>query len=126
AGPRDLDAEGAVAVDRAGDDLVALRLLHRAGLAGDHGLVERALALPYDAVGRDALAGADEDDVARAEVGDGDALLGAVGDAGGGVGEELRELVEGALRLLDRAHLDPVPEEHDGDEGGELPPQRLG
>ena len=31
--------------------------------------------------------------------------------------------MQGTLRVHDRAHLYPVAEEHDGDEGGQLPPE---
>src|SRR5262249_46265516 len=41
----------------------------------------------------------------------------------GGVRQQLRELGERALRLRDRAHLDPVAENHDRDERSELPPE---
>ena len=40
------------------------------------------------------------------------------------IGQELRELLERALRLGDRPHLEPVPEQHDGDERRQLLPQR--
>ena len=47
------------AVEAAADDLVAGRLVHRHALAGEHGLVDRALAADDRAVDRHALAGAD-------------------------------------------------------------------
>ena len=39
------------------------------------------------------------------------------------VGEQLRQLAERVLGAHDGAHLDPVPEQHDRGEGGELPPE---
>jgi hypothetical protein len=123
----DLHAERAFAVDRAGDHLVAFALLDRARLAGDHRLVEIALALAYGAVDRDALARAHEHEVARPKPVDGHLLGAAVlGDARGLVRQELGQLLERALRLRDRAHLDPVAQQHDGDQRRQLPPQRLG
>ena len=47
------------AVEAAADDLVAGCLVHRHALAGEHGLVDRALAADDRAVDRHALAGAD-------------------------------------------------------------------
>ena len=48
----------------------------------------------------------------------------AVGvDAFGFVGQELGERGERALRLADGLHLQPVAEQHDRDERGELPPE---
>src|SRR5262249_9893698 len=44
-------------------------------------------------------------------------------DPYGGVRQQLRELFERTLRLGDRAHLDPVAEDHDRDERGQLPPE---
>ena len=50
-------------------------------------------------------------------------LLGtACGDAFSRVGQQRGEGGEGALRLGDRSHLEPVAEQHDGDQGGQLPP----
>ena len=39
------------------------------------------------------------------------------------VGQQLRELAERVLRAHHRGHLDPVAEQHDRDEGRELPPE---
>jgi hypothetical protein len=39
-------------------------------------------------------------------------------------GQQLRELLQRALCLGDRSHLDPVAEQHDGDERRELFPER--
>src|SRR3972149_5190404 len=40
----------------------------------------------------------------------------------GRIGQQLGEGRQRPASLRDRAHLEPVPEEHDRDEGGELPP----
>ena len=50
-----------------------------------------------------------------------DAAVGV--DALGFVGQELGEGREGRLRLTERLHLEPVAEQHDRDEGGQLPPE---
>ena len=51
-------------VDRRACDVGAGRDLDRHGLAGEHRLVDRRLALDDDAVGRDLLAGPDDEQVA--------------------------------------------------------------
>ncbi len=65
----DLDLQRALAVDGAGEDLVAGPLLHRHALAGDRGLVDRRGALEDAPVHRDPLPGADEDAVAHGQFG---------------------------------------------------------
>ena len=78
---RDLDHEPVGEQPRAAGDgrAVAARLADdRSGLAGDRGLVDRADALDDLAVGRDDLAGLDDDDVAAPELG-GRHLLEAAG-----------------------------------------------
>ena len=54
----------AVLVERAGDQPVAVGLLDRHGLAGEHRFVDRGTAFEHDAVDRDAVAGADAQAVA--------------------------------------------------------------
>ena len=121
---RDLDPERAAAVDRATDDLVARPLVDRPGLTRDHRLVHRAAALAHDAVRRHARTRPHQHDVSLRELGDGHLLRFAIHDAERGRGEQLGQLVECAARLLDAPHLHPVAEQHDGDERGQLPPER--
>ena len=94
-----------------------------AGFAGEHRLIELGDALDDFAVGGDACARADEDDVASGELvgGDGAGALG--GDEFSFVGEERGECTERAAGLAEGAHLLPVPEEHDDDQAGEFPPE---
>ena len=99
------------------------RLADRPGLAGDHRLVHVAVALADHAVGGHAGAGAHEHEVALAQVGDAHGLDAPLRDPLGGVGEQPGQLLQRALGLGDRAHLDPVAEHHDGDQGGQLPPE---
>ena len=120
---RDLDADSRIGRHGSGDDRVARLALDGAGLARDHRLVERGRALDDAAVGGHAGARAHDDAVAEAQVARRDGLGARVGDALGLVGEERGERVEGARGLGERAHLDPVAEEHDDDEEGELPPE---
>ena len=92
------------------------------GLAGDHRLVDIGGTVDDDAIGRHPSARADEDHVADRECIERDRLGSIGGDAFGRVREEGGQRREGPLRLGDRAHLQPVPEEHDRDEGRQLPP----
>ena len=78
ADPRRPHDEAAVRVDGRAGELGAGGDLERHRLAGEQRPVDRRLALDDDAVGRDLLAGADEEHVAHPELGDGDELLGAV------------------------------------------------
>ena len=122
AGGGDAYAQAAVAVDGAADDLVAGRFIHGPGLAGDHGLVDARLAFLDLAIGGDAGAGTDEQQVTLVQLGDGYLLgLAVVADPLCGVGHELGELVECARGPAHAAHLDPVAEEHDVDQGDEFP-----
>jgi hypothetical protein len=125
AGAGDHDAQRALAVDRPGDDALALALLYGTGLTGDHRFVQRAGAFPNHAVHRYALTGTNEDDVLAAQIADRHPLLRAVPQPRSGVGKQASELLQRALRALDRAHLDPMAEQHDRHQRGELPPQRV-
>ena len=64
----DPHADRGVGRDRAGDDPVADLLRHRPRLAGDHRLVDLRFAVDDRAVGGDTRAGADEHDVAAAQL----------------------------------------------------------
>ena len=67
---------------------------------------------------------ADQHHIAGAEVVEGDRDGLAVGiEALGLVGQQGRERGERALGLADRLHLLPVAQQHDRDQGGELPPE---
>ena len=116
--------DGRVGRHGAGHHLVAHRLGYRAGLAGDHRLVQLGLAVDDLPVGGDPGPGPDEHDVAGRQIGDRDRLdLAVVTDAFGVVGQQLGQRREGALGLADGLHLLPVTQQHDGDQGGELPPE---
>ena len=76
------------------------------------------------AVGRDPRAGPDQHAVAGGQGADRHQLDRAVGrDALGFVGQQRSQRGEGALRLPDRLHLLPVPEQHDRHEQRQLPPE---
>ena len=123
--PGDLDAQRSLSVDRGGDHLVAFPLLHRPGLAGDHRLVDVTLPLAHHSVRGNALARTHQQEVAVLQRADGDLLLAPIGDPRRGIREELRQFLQRPLGLIDGPHLDPVTEEHDRDQRGQLPPQRI-
>ena len=117
--------ERSVAVDRAGDHLRADDFLDRARLAGDHRFIDRGGSLDELAVGRDPRTRAHEDQIANAKLGERDAFGSTVPDPLRLVGKQLGELLQRALRAIGRPHFQPVPEEHHGDEGRELPEERV-
>ena len=87
---------------------------HGRRLAGDRGLVDRADALDHLAVGRDRLAGGDDDDVALLQLGRGDVLdAAAVGLPVGGRGRPGRaERVRLGLAAALGDRLREVGEQH--------------
>ena len=124
AGSRHLDTQRALSVDGAGDHPVARRLVHRLGLAGDHRFVDGAGPFLHDAVGGNARAGPDEQQVAALQFRDRDFLRGTgLIQPHRHIRQQLREFLESALCLVDRTHLDPVAEQHDRHQRRQLPPQ---
>jgi hypothetical protein len=59
----DLHQEGAIAVDRTPDDHIAIGLLHRNCFTGHQRLIDTRMATGHDAIGRDALAGANAHEI---------------------------------------------------------------
>jgi hypothetical protein len=96
---------------------------HRPGLPGDHGLIEVGLALHDPPVGGDPSARADQDHVAGPEAVQGHDLDAVAFHPLGLIGEQLGQRRQSALGLADGPHLQPVAEQHDRDQGGELPPE---
>jgi hypothetical protein len=90
--------------------------------ARDHRLVDIRGPIVDDPVGGDAGPGPDQDDVADRERSEGNRLGSVAGHSLGDVGQQLGQGGEGPPRLGDRAHLEPVTKQHDGDQRGELPP----
>ena len=106
--PRDLNPERAGPVDRPGDHALAPRLLHRPRLAGDHRLVDLAVALHDRSVGRNTRTWAHQDRVSDRERADRDFLDLVALNLEGGVRQQFRQFMQGTLRLGDGPHLDPV------------------
>jgi hypothetical protein len=122
---RDADPKRSRTVDRAGDRLGTRTLAHRPRLSCERGLVNVGLAIDDLTVGGDAAARSHEHDVALSQLGDGYLFDPVTGDPVGRVGQELRQLRQRAFRTPDRAHLDPVTEQHDVHERRELPVEAL-
>ena len=91
ADPGRLHHDPAAGVDRRTHDRVARAHLDRHALAGDRARVDRRRALHDGPVGRDLLAGPDDEAVADDEVLDGDAHLGAPADDGDVLGPQLEQ-----------------------------------
>ena len=122
-GAGDLDAQRAGAVDRSRDDVGIWTLGHGSRFASDHRLVDVARAVAHGSVGWNARARAHEYQVSDSQIRGRDFLRPLADEPRGGVGEELGQFIQRALCLGDRAHLDPVAENHDRDERRELPPE---
>ena len=93
----DLDQQAAIRVDRAGHDLAADGHVHGHALAGEARHVEAGAALADNAVGRDAVAGAQFDQVAAAQRAGGHGFELGVGALAAGAG----------LRQAGRGHGSP-------------------
>jgi hypothetical protein len=120
AGPRDLDAKGTHAVGGAGSHRVGLGLVHGRDSPVIIASFTELCPLRTMPSGGNGCAGTNEHEVACSQRGDRDLLRAAVDLADGGARQQLGELLECALCLDDRTHLDPVAEEHHGDECREL------
>ena len=119
--PPDLDDDRALTVDRPADDHSTRAFLHRARLPGEHRLVDARRPLDHCAVHRHLLSGPDEDPVARFEPVDGHVVGPPVPEKVRLRGHDPDEFLERPRSPENRAHLHPVPEEHDVDQGGEFP-----
>ena len=93
--------QGTVLVDGGGADRRAGKLVHRHALAGQGGLVHGGNALGDRAVHRDALAGADQEQVADIDLADRDCDLLAVAQHTGGLRGQLHQTFQrvGGLAL---------------------------
>jgi hypothetical protein len=119
----DIDAQAGVGRDSTGGDLVADPACDGVGLARHHRLVHIGAAVDDPAVGGNAAARADHDDVADPQLGGRDRHDPIPLDALRLVRDQRGEGVECGARLRERAHLDPVAEQHDHDQQRQLPPE---
>ncbi|MCY1396216.1 hypothetical protein D9M71_111790 [compost metagenome] len=105
----------AFAVDRAGGDAVAGLLRHRQAFTADQGFIGVALALADFAVGREALAGLDHQQVAKLQGGDGDFFLAAFTQAGGTFRSQGLQGADGGTGLALGAAFQVFAQQHQGD-----------
>jgi hypothetical protein len=119
----DPDPDGGVGDHGAGHHPTARAPGHRAGLAGDHRLVKLGAAVGDHAVGRDTAARADQHQVAHDQVADRRRPGPLGGDQVGLVGQQRGQGVQGPGGLAEGTHLQPVAEQHDHDQQGQLPPE---
>ncbi len=119
----DLDPNRVVGRNGPGDHSLARPFCNRFRLAGHHRLVDVHFSGGDRSIGRHPAAGSDENFVTYRELGNGDRFGACRGNSVCLVRQQIGERSEGAAGLADGAHLHPVAEQHDGDEGRELPPE---
>ncbi|MDQ0643469.1 hypothetical protein QFZ46_001629 [Microbacterium murale] len=122
-GRGDLDPDAGVGRDRSGRHRVSRRPGDGSRLTGHHRLVHRGGSVDDAAVCGNTPTGSDHDEVAHDELGGRDFDDLVTLDPFRLIGKERGERIERGCRLRERAHLDPVPEEHDHDQECELPPE---
>ncbi len=111
----DAHIERATAVDGAREHGVSRELLHRQRLAGNRRLIDRALAGDDDAVERNLLAGADDEDHAHGDALDIDsAIAGRVADERVGR-REIEQRAHGVARAFERPCLERLREREEKD-----------
>ena len=126
AGLLDLECEGGFAVDGTANRLVAFALFDGHALARQHSLVERGVAFDDEAVGRHLFAGLDEYAVAPPQFGDRHVFDASILSKSVRLGgHESHELLQSRRGTHHRAHLDPMSEQHDVDQGCDLPEKHL-
>ena len=110
------DAQRAVSVDRACEDVVADTLVDGHGLARDRGLVDRGRPIDDRAIGRDPLARPDDDDLADRDCLRAHALLSAVSCHDRILRVDRHEGLDVALRPRARVALERPARREDEDE----------
>ena len=100
-------------VQRGADDLVAGRFVDRQTLAGDHRLVEVALAVLDDAVDRDLRAGANQEQVSHLDVGGRNLDGSAVSHDERHRRREIQQRTDRLVGAAPSAHLEPVAQQHE-------------
>jgi hypothetical protein len=118
----DADSKVSTAGDSACDNSSPRALGHSSGLTGDQRFVNIGGPLDDRTIRRDAAPGPDEDDFAHLQLRDRNGFGLRALYALGSVREKRSERIERATSLGNRSHLQPMAEEHDGDERTELPP----
>ena len=98
--------------------IVALALLDRQGLAGEHGFVHGGVAVDDLAVHRDTLAGTHAYSIVQTDIGDRQVNLPAVSDHPRGLGLQPDEPLDRLRGLAAAAHLKRGAERNEADEHG--------
>lgn len=121
AGRRYEHHQAPVDVRRARVEPAAGAFVHWHRFTGQHGLIYRRIAFRHFAIGRYAVAGAQDNAVARAQFGHGNLDLGAawIASAREG-GRQVQQLAQGAGRPRTHAGLDPMPQADERDNRGGL------
>ncbi len=113
---RDADAKASATGNCSRNDFGTCPLRYRFGLARDHGLVNIGSALNDSAICGNAGSGPDENDVANAQLREGNRLSFCAVYALSGVREQGGECIERATSLGNGPHFQPVAEDHDRDQ----------
>ncbi len=95
------DLQPAELVDRAGEDGIALTLVDRHALAGEHGLVDGRSAANDRPVDADPLSGPDDDEVSDRQLLDRDLDLGLVANHPGGPRIDVQQRPDGAAGAVE-------------------------
>jgi hypothetical protein len=99
---------------------------HRPGFACQHGFVETRSALDDDAIDGHLVPRPDQYTVAGSQVADGHLVDGIVrAQAVGRRRQQADQRLQRPGGAHDRLHLDPVAEQHDVDQGDQLPEEHL-
>ena len=97
-------------------------LVHRFGFPGHHRFVDAGFAFGHFAVGGNAGARSHKDQVADLETASGSGPGRAVGQQQlGGIRHQAGQLVQRTGRLPHAAHLEPVTQQHDVNQGHQFP-----
>src|SRR5699024_1640769 len=108
-------------VDRACDRFIANFFPHWARFPGEERLVHAATSVGNDAIGRELLTRANENEVAFAQFRDGNLLRTTVDESMRRMWNERREVFECTRGALHTRHFEPVTEEHNRDECRKFP-----
>jgi hypothetical protein len=119
---RNADSKASASSDRSRNDLTALCLRDRPGLAGNHGLVNIGGAFDDCAVRRHAGSGSDKDNVPHFQLRNWNGLSLGSPYTFGSVREQRSERIERATSLGNGSHFQPMTEDHDRDQRCEFPP----
>ena len=117
------DADGVVGGHGTGDHLVTGVAEDGTGFAGDHRLIEFGGSLDDGSVGRHPGTGPHQHDVVDDQLGDGHGAGGPVNDFLGLIRQQGSQRVKRGGRGPESTHLQPVAQQHDGHQQGQLPPE---